>query len=96
MKTTNNNKETQYKIAKDRVKKIKSFYKHLTVYLIINLFFASRAFYVSGIEGVKQTALSVGLLWGIGLLFHWYATFGKNLFFSNEWEEQKIKELIDG
>jgi hypothetical protein len=29
------------------------------------------------------------------MLFHWYGVFGKNLFFSKEWEQKKIQELMN-
>jgi hypothetical protein len=33
--------------------------------------------------------------WGIGLAFHWFGVFGKNIVFSKEWEDRKMKEFMD-
>jgi hypothetical protein len=38
---------------------------------------------------------STVFFWGIGLFFHWFGVFGKNLLFSKSWEERKIKEYMD-
>jgi hypothetical protein len=32
--------------------------------------------------------------WGIGMVFHAYGVFGKNILFGADWE-RKIKELMD-
>lgn len=92
MKIRNKN---SYTSAKKRVKKIKSFYSHLIVYLIINLLFIIKNTSAIGWSGFKNTITTVSLFWGIGLLFHWYSVFGKNIFFSKSWEENKIKELME-
>ncbi len=88
-------KEERYKRAKKKIKKIKSFYIHLVVYIIINVYTAIKAFIDHGIEGAAYSFLGFGLFWGIGLFFHWYGVFGKNLLFSKDWEERKIKDLMD-
>ena len=39
---------------------------------------------------------STPLFWGIGLFFHWFGVFGtKFLGFGKDWEERKIKELME-
>ncbi|MCK5638887.1 MAG: 2TM domain-containing protein, partial [Flavobacteriaceae bacterium] len=38
---------------------------------------------------------TTAFFWGIGLMFHAYGVFGKNLLFSKDWEERKIKEIIE-
>jgi len=38
---------------------------------------------------------STALFWGIGLVAHGLSVFGKNLFFSSNWEEKKIQEFMD-
>lgn len=91
----NNNQTEKYKRAKKRIKKIKSFYIHLTVYIIINVYIAIEAFINIGIEGVGFSFMGVGFFWGIGLFFHWYGVFGKSLLFSKDWEKRKIKELME-
>ncbi len=89
------NREDRYLTAKKEVKKIKGFYIHLTVYLVINGIFIIKNTIQAGLEGFVITISSVGLFWGIGLFFHWYGTFGKNLVFGKKWEQKKIQELLD-
>jgi hypothetical protein len=33
--------------------------------------------------------------WGIGIISHALSVFGPDLFLGNDWEEKKIKELMD-
>ena len=95
--------EHKYLLAKKRVEKIKGFYIHLAVYILVNIF-------VSGVivfgltEGGEFTftgaishfgTYSTWLFWGIGLFFHWLGVFGSNLFFGKEWEKRKIQEYLN-
>jgi len=91
----NYHQQEQYKLAKKEVKKIKSFYIHFAVYFVINVYMAIHSFIFDGLEGITNSLLGFGLFWGIGLFFHWYGVFGKNLLFSKKWEERKIKNILD-
>lgn len=89
--------EIRYKDALKRVKKIKGFYTHLIVYLIINLMIV-----IINIQNLevgesyfKKENFFTAFFWGIGLVAHGLSVFGKNLFFGAEWEEKKIQELIE-
>ncbi|RZS93342.1 2TM domain-containing protein [Aquimarina brevivitae] len=91
-------KQQAYERAKKKVEKEKGFYIHLTAYVIINIFllllnldFADR-----GLERLLDWKLYITpIAWGIGLLFHFLSVFGPNFIFSKDWEERKIKELMD-
>ncbi len=89
------NKEDNYLRAKKKVKKIKGFYIHLAVYLAVNTLLIINNTIAIGWVGFKSSIMSTGIFWGIGLFFHWYGIFGKNLLFGKEWEKRKIKELMD-
>lgn len=94
--------EERYLIAEKRVKKIKGFYWHLFWYVMVNLFISiskiignirngetfSEAFFDFG-------TFAVWIFWGIGMFFHFLGVFGKNITFSKDWEERKIKEFMD-
>ncbi|WP_394759620.1 2TM domain-containing protein [Flavobacterium sp.] len=89
--------EIRYKDALKRVKKIKGFYTHLTVYVIINIMIV-----IINIQNLeigesyfKKENFFTAFFWGIGLVAHALSVFGKNLFFGSEWEEKKIQELIE-
>ena len=38
---------------------------------------------------------STVFFWGFGVLFHAVAIFGTTAFLGNDWEERKIKEMMD-
>lgn len=81
--------------AQKKVKKMKGFYAHLAVYIIINLMLAIMSGMHGGIRGFFEPIKTTGLFWGIGVFFHWYGVFGKDLIFGRNWEERKIRELMD-
>ena len=101
MKDNNQNidQHERYKIAAKRVKEIKSFYTHLAVYLVINtliIFYNSNSnFFGDGSINISFDSFSTAFFWGIGLFCHWASVFGPNLFLGKNWEERKIKELMD-
>ena len=39
-------------------------------------------------------SFSTAIGWGIGLLIHGVSVFGRRLFFSSDWEEQKMKQFL--
>lgn len=103
MREDNFIKQQEYIRAKKKVKKIKDFYSHLSVYIIVNI----------GISGVIIWGLTKGddydlpqvftnfgvystwLFWGIGVFFHWLNVFGGIMpFLGSDWEERKINELM--
>lgn len=87
----------RYKQAQKKVKHIKGFYVHLTIYLFINA-----AIVIVNLQNHHFTAgkdlwvlFTTPFFWGIGLFFHWVRVFGPNVIFGKEWEERKVKELMD-
>lgn len=90
--------QKKYERAKKRVENEKGFYIHLCIYLIINilLLFINTNFASQGFKNWLQWHLYVTpLLWGIGLFFHWIKAFEKNPFFSKNWEENRIKKIME-
>lgn len=94
----NFNPDTRYEMAYKRVKRIKGFYVHALVYVLVNGYLM-----VSNYNNTLYTEVAffswktfdVQFFWGIGLLSHGLSIFGRNLFFSAKWEEKKIQEFID-
>ncbi len=73
---------------------------HRLVYLNLDTINPNHDF----IQWLNWNLIITPVLWGIGLVFHGVCVFKKNLsffkwfkhsVFSKEWEENKIKELID-
>lgn len=84
--------EKKYRLAKKRVEKLKAFYIHFGIYVIcipgfIYLNFLSEAGFPWAIFPI--------LGWGIGIMSHASETFNYNPFFGKNWEERKIRELMD-
>ena len=90
------NQDPRYNMAYKQVKKIKGFYTHLLIYILINAFLIIRGvIFKDNQEFWRWETFSTAILWGIGLVFHAFSVFGKNVFFSSKWEERKINELME-
>ena len=94
---TNIQNEIRYQEALKRVKKIKGFYTHLIVYLVINLLIA-----IINIQDLKAGEsyfrienFFTAFFWGIGLLIDALSTFLPTWLLGNNWEEKKIQEIMD-
>ena len=88
--------EDAYVRAKKRVEKIKGFYWHTFWYLAVNIFIITMVAINSNSDDFWHFGtFTTAFFWGIGLAFHALAVFGKNLIFSKNWEERKIKDYMD-
>lgn len=93
----NYTEEQKYIRAKKKVKAIKGFYVHLTVYVVINVFLILAMAIPSGNWHVffEWQAYSTAIFWGIGILFHAFSVFGLDFLLGKSWEDRKIKEIMD-
>lgn len=86
-----------YKAAQKRVKDIKGFYVHLTVYLFINaaifIFVTQEEGLLNGLGNISN--YSTLFFWGIGIFAHWASVFGPNFIFGKKWEEEKIRKIME-
>jgi len=85
----------QYKQALKRVKRIKKFYVHLLVYVLVNGFLLVGILQRSHGEFFALRNYSTAFFWGIGLLAHGLSVFMPGLVLGKDWEERKIKELME-
>ncbi len=91
---TYNEDDIRYTEARKRVRKLKGFYTHAVVFVLVNLFI---------IAGNVQRGESLNdmdnywtaILWGIGLAAHAVSVFVPNVFLGKDWEERKTRELMD-
>ena len=88
-------KDDAFYRAKKRLDKLKGFYRHLAVYIVINLFLIFIIGFKSGEGFFSFATFSTAIFWGIGLMFHAMGVFLPGFFFSKGWEERKIKEYMD-
>jgi hypothetical protein len=94
--------DESYNIAYRKVKRIKGFYSHLRIYIIVNAIiiisslnrnFVGKNFEIRGFDNWQ--IYSTALFWGIGLLIHAFTVFGPDVFFSRDWEEKKIQKYME-
>lgn len=94
-----NNREQhlRYREAEKRMKKIKGFYIHAIVYFFVNVFIiASKAIdSESGENFWDWDLVKLPFFWGIGLASHGLSVFIPTFVLGKDWEEKKIKELMD-
>ncbi|WP_375237903.1 2TM domain-containing protein [Aurantibacter sp.] len=89
--------EENYTEAVKRVKKIKGFYVHFIVYIVISLMMLGvKMYYTSPSESVfRYQNFTTFFFWGIGIVAHASAVFIPQLKFGKQWEEKKIKEIME-
>ncbi len=93
-----NDNSMAYEMARKRVKKIKSFYTHLLVYILVNGFIIISTINRSVIGGeifLKWETFSTAFFWGIGVVAHACSVFAPSFLLGSQWEEKKIKEFMD-
>ena len=89
--------EIKYQQALKRVKRIKGFYTHLMVYIVIN----AMLIIVNGINADvnyhfwRYKTFNTALFWGVGLAAHGLSVFLPSMVIGKDWEERKIKELME-
>lgn len=96
MEITSNHTDYDYQKAQRRVQKLKSFYKHLSIYCIINCFIIY--FNIKNLHDGESyfqfKNFLTAFFWGIGLFSHAVKVFAPNIFLGEDWEARKIKELM--
>ncbi len=84
--------QDRYEKARKRVEEIKGFYVHLLVYITVN----AGLFLINLVSSPGNWWFYWPLLgWGVGLLAHGVAVFGLRGFLGSEWEERKIKQIME-
>ncbi|MBN8567443.1 MAG: 2TM domain-containing protein [Flavobacteriales bacterium] len=93
----NAQEEIKYQEALKRVKKIKGFYSHLLVYIVVNIMII-----VVNIQNLspgesyfQYKNFFTAFFWGIGLVAHGFSVFVLQWFLGSNWEERKIRELME-
>ena len=83
--------DDRYDRALKRVKELKEFYIHVSVYLIVN----------AGLFGINMLSDSDSLWfywpllgWGIGVAIHGFSVYAERGIFGPKWEEHKTQQLM--
>lgn len=93
----NTQDEIKYQEALKRVKKIKGFYSHAVVYVIINIMII-----IINVQDLDEGEsyfqfknFMTAFFWGIGLVAHGLSVFMPNWIMGQNWEERKIREFME-
>jgi hypothetical protein len=89
----NTNREDKYFRAKERVEALKKFYGSLLSYVIFITLLGALNYWID--EWRYPWFLWAAFGWGIGLVFQAVKAFDFNPFFGKDWENRKIKELME-
>ncbi len=95
--------DENYNAALRRVKRLKRFYSHLKIYIIVNIIIIvssiTRDKFNDGIVDfnglLERQTYSTAFFWGIGLLAHGLSVFGTDIFFGQDWEKRKIQKYME-
>jgi hypothetical protein len=101
-----NIKENTYKQAEKRVKRIRNFYNHLQIFVIIMApillfsnaiigFFESYIINGNTLEWVKVNIWINALLWFTGIAIHGLFVFKDRVNFIDKWEKNKVSEFMN-
>ena len=78
--------------ARQRVAKLRGFYIHATVFILVNLFLLA----VNLLTTPHFLWFFFPLLgWGIGLVIHGLTMFSSVGVFGRDWEERKVREYLE-
>lgn len=89
--------QEKYERAEKRVKRIKGFYSHLLVYIVINIMIViiNVQNLDAGESYFQWRNFTTFGFWGIGLLAHALTVFMPDIILGKNWEERKIKEYME-
>ncbi len=79
-----------YEAARRRVKSIKGFYIHASMFVLVTAFLTVLNFMTPGPWWVQWVFLG----WGVGVAINAIAVYGFAGWLGSDWEERKIRELM--
>lgn len=100
-------KNISYQEAEKRVKKIRNFYNHLQIFVIMMLvlvfcsgmiirFFEERISNPGSLRWIESNIWINALLWFFGLAIHGIYVFKFNVNIIDKWEKKKLDEIMKG
>lgn len=92
-----NQEEIKFYEAYKQVKKIKGFYIHALVFIVINImnFIAKYQELKPGESFFTFKTFSLFIIWGIALFIHGLSVFLPSAILGSDWEERKIKQIMN-
>ncbi|WP_027376826.1 2TM domain-containing protein [Kaistella palustris] len=81
--------------AQKKVKSIRGFYVHATVFVFVNLFIIAGCA-ADDLQSLFTTdPYMTAVFWGIGLAAHGMAVFGQDLLFGQNWEKKQVQKILN-
>ncbi|MFT6066152.1 MAG: uncharacterized membrane protein (DUF485 family) [Paraglaciecola sp.] len=101
----NNTNNTTYKEVEKNVKRMKNFYNHVQIFVIMMLvlllfsdiivsFFEARITNPNSLNWIKANIWVNAVLWLFGLIIHGIYVFKFKANFIDKWEQTKMEELM--
>jgi hypothetical protein len=92
----------RYQRAKKRTEQLRKFYKHLVTYVIVNMFISGYKIneYMDRGDTFEEAFLNldtfiVWIVWGAFVLLQAVKTFRPGIVMGVDWEERKIREIMN-
>jgi len=102
MEKTHSSDKVRLDNIRRKVAKLKGFYTHLTIYLVINttlliLKLVGNSYYGESFMGPLWhfSTFATWFFWGIGLFFHGMKVFSNSSLFIRKWEERQIQKYME-
>lgn len=102
VKYTNPEKQQKYLRAKKRMDELRKFYKHVAIYVLVNIFisgFKIREYLGDGYTWEetlsKLDVYVVWIVWGAFVILQAIRTYNTKMILGSEWEERKIREYMN-
>ena len=96
------NSDIKYIKARHKVEKLKRFYIHLVVYLVINTVITVVKIMnnINNGETFNEAFFDFAtvitwLIWGIAIALHAFSVFGIQFLLGDDWEERKIEKYMN-
>jgi hypothetical protein len=82
--------QRRYELARKQVLRLRQFYIHLVVYILVNAFLI-----IASLSNGESWSIWPLLGWGIGLAAHGATVFVSDSLFGSRWEEREIRRRLE-
>lgn len=86
-----------YEMAQKKVKKLKNFYVHLIVFILVNSYLLIMKYTKldAGEKFFSFETFSTVFFWGIGLVAHAFSVFVPYFVLGKDWEDKKVRQYMN-
>lgn len=102
MMDRNEERNASYQRAKKKTEALRKFYKHLVIYVVVNIAISTYKIYHYMEDGysfedalVNIDTLAVWIVWGAFVVLQAVRTFNPSMIMGTDWEEKKIRQIMN-